>query len=135
MRISDWSSDVCSSDLQAQHFLAAALIIKEAAQEPARHHADARRAHAAPGHAAMLRVDDDRDTVRMEIVPDAARDLGGQPRLHLQPPRLAIEHARKLGNADDAVARQIGVRRLAGDRRHIMFAKRTKGTEWGMERV
>src|SRR3546814_20883057 len=83
MRISDWSSDVCSSDL------------------------------------AMLRVDDDRDAVRVEIVPDAARDLGGQPLLHLQPPRITIEHARELGNADDAVERQIGDRRLRSEERRV----------------
>ena len=48
----------------------------------------------------------------------------GQPLLHLQPPRKAVEHARQLGDADDAVARQIGDRRLADDRRHVMLAMR-----------
>src|SRR3546814_3612598 len=72
----------------------------------------------------MLRVDDHRDAMRVEIVPDAARDFCGEALLHLQPPRIAIEHARELGNADDAVARQIGDRCLAGDRRHMMFAMR-----------
>src|SRR3546814_16376266 len=65
MRISDWSSDVCSSDL-----------------------------------------------------------LGGQPFLHLEPARIAVEDACEFRNADDAVLRQIGDRRLAGDRRHMMFAVR-----------
>src|SRR3546814_20385613 len=99
MRISDWSSDVCSSDL------AAAFVVEEAAQEPARHHADTRRTHAAPGHAAMLRVDDHRDAMRVEIVPDAARDFCGEALLHLQTPRIAIEHAREPGNADAEIGR------------------------------
>src|SRR3546814_14609267 len=113
MRISDWSSDVCSSDLgsraffiparrlgpfwhaipsiahQAQHFLAAELVVKEAAEEAARHHADAGGADAAAGHAAVLRVDHHRDALRLQMVPDALRNLGRQAFLHLKTTRLA----------------------------------------------
>src|SRR3546814_14782940 len=104
MRISDWSSDVCSSDL----FLAAAFVVQKTAEQAAGHHADARRAHAAPGHAAVLRVDHHRDAVRLQMVPDALRYLGGQPFLHLEPARIAVEDACESPNADQDALRQIG---------------------------
>src|SRR3546814_6952473 len=97
MRISDWISDVCSSDLaipsiahQAQHFLAAELVVKEAAEEAARHHADAGGADAAAGHAAVLRVDHHRDALRLQMVPDALRNLGRNAFLHRQTTTIAV---------------------------------------------
>src|SRR5690606_8126328 len=78
---------------QAQHFLAAALVIEKAAEKTAGDHADAGRANAAAGHAAVLRFDHDGNALRMKIFPDALRDLSGQPLLHLQPPCKAIEDA------------------------------------------
>ena len=58
------------------------------------------------------------------MVPDAFGDFRRQPFLDLQPPRETVQHARQLGNAHDMVARQIGDRRLADDRRHVMLAMR-----------
>ncbi len=72
----------------------------------------------------MLGVDHHGDAVRTEIVPDASGDLGGQALLHLQSPRIAVQYARELGDADDAVAGKVGDRRLSGDRRHMMLAMR-----------
>jgi hypothetical protein len=60
----------------------------------------------------------------LQVVPDALRDFGGQPFLDLQSPGKAVQHARQLGNADDMVLRQVGNRRLADDRRHVVFAMR-----------
>src|SRR3546814_20486203 len=62
------------------------------------------------------------------MVPDALRNLGRQAFLHLKTTRIAVEDAREFRNADDAVLRQIGDRRLAGDRRNMMLAVRLKGT-------
>ena len=56
--------------------------------------------------------------------PDAVGDLRGQPLLDLQAPGEAVEHARQLADSDHLVARQIGDRRLADDRRHMMLAMR-----------
>ena len=61
---------------------------------------------------------------RLQMLADAVGDLRGQPLLHLQPPGVAVQHAGELGDADDAVARQIGDRRLADDRREVMLAMR-----------
>src|SRR3546814_1105912 len=86
---------------QAQHFLAAAFVVQKTAEQAAGHHADARRAHAAPGHAAVLRVDHHRDAVRLQMVPDALRDLGGQPFLHLEPARIAVEDACEFRRSEE----------------------------------
>ncbi len=55
---------------------------------------------------------------------DAVRDLRGQLFLHLEAPRVRVDHARELGDADDLVGRQIADVRAADDRRHVMLAER-----------
>src|SRR3546814_16175961 len=77
----------------------------------------------------MLGVDHHGDAVRPEMIPDAFGAHGGQPLLNLQPARIAVQHARELGNADDAVPGEAGDRRLSGARRHMMQIGRTSCRE------
>src|SRR5690606_21205960 len=74
---------------QLENFLAALRVAAEDAHHPAGDHVNPRRAHAARGHAGMARLDHHRDAFRLEIIPDALRDLGREPLLDLQPPRIA----------------------------------------------
>src|SRR6476661_4378505 len=60
----------------------------------------------------------------MQMLPDRVGDLRGQPLLDLEAPSEAVQHARELADADDAVLRQVGDRRLADDRRHVVLAMR-----------
>src|SRR3546814_6078550 len=83
----------------------------------------------------MVGVDHHDDAGRPEMIPDAFGDLGGQPLLTLQPARIAVEHARELGKADDAVPGEVGDRRLSGDRRHMMLAMRSEERRVGKECV
>ena len=74
------------------------------------------------GHAAVLRVDNHSNAVRFEMRPDAIGHLRSQSFLYLQPARIAVKHAGKLGDADDAVPGKVSDRGRADDRRHVMFA-------------
>ena len=68
---------------QAHHFLATAMIFKEATKQARRRHANPVGANAAPGHTTVLRFDHDGNALRMQIIPNALRHLRGQPFLHL----------------------------------------------------
>src|SRR3546814_2724843 len=81
MRISDWSSDVCSSDL------------------------------AAHGHAHMLGFEHDGGTAGAEMFVDGVDDLRCQVFLGLQAPGEDIDQACQLGKADHAVMRRSEERR------------------------
>jgi hypothetical protein len=52
--------------------------------------------HAAPGHAAVLRLDHHGHALGLQMVPDALRHFGGQAFLHLKPAGIAVQHARQL---------------------------------------
>src|SRR3990167_980457 len=88
---------------QLEHFLATALIAAEDTHDPAGDHVDPRRAHAARGHAGMARLDHHGHAARLEVVPDALGDLGGELFLDLQAAGEAVEHARELGNPHDVI--------------------------------
>ena len=60
----------------------------------------------------------------MKVLPDRVRHLRRQPFLHLKAASKAVEHARELADADHLIARQIGDRRLADDRRQVVLAMR-----------
>ncbi len=53
-------------------------------------------------------------------------DLRGQLLLHLQAAREDFDDAGELGDADDAVGRQVADMRAADDRRHVVFAVRSE---------
>jgi uncharacterized membrane protein HdeD (DUF308 family) len=52
----------------------------------------------------------------------AFRHFGSEPLLDLQAVGKAVQHPRKLGDADHLLVGQIGDRRLAGDRCKMVFA-------------
>jgi len=53
---------------------------------------------------------------------DALRDLRGQLLLHLEAPRIALDHACELADADDLAIGQVADVGLADDRRHMVLA-------------
>lgn len=59
------------------------MIVEKAAVQLAGDHTDTWCAYTAPGHAAMLRIDNHRHTVRLQIIPNALRHLCGKPFLDL----------------------------------------------------
>ena len=60
--------------------------------------------HAAGGHAGVAGFNHHRHALGLKMLPDGVGDLRGQPLLHLQPSREAVQHARELADADDVVA-------------------------------
>src|SRR5690606_26921694 len=95
--------------------------------EPAfRHQRNAMLVDAAARHAAVARLDHDRDALRLEHLVERLRDLAGQPLLKLQPPRESVNEARELRNPHDAAGGAIGDVGLAHDRREMMLASRNE---------
>ncbi len=84
----------------------------------------ARLLDAAAGHAAMAGLDDDGDAKRMEHGLDRVGDLRRHPFLDLQPPGVDLDQPGQLGDADHALARQVGNMRPAEDGRHVVLAMR-----------
>src|SRR5918993_778905 len=107
---------------QREHLAPAPLVRAEGAHHPAGRHHHPRRLDAASRHAGMARLDDDRDALRLEMLPDRVRHLRGQPLLHLEPPGKAVKHARELADPHHLVARQVSDRRPADDRGHVVLA-------------
>src|SRR3546814_18641799 len=104
MRISDWSSDVCSSDLAFGH------------------HRHAMLPYTARRHAAMGGLDNNGNAPRLQRVLQRRRDLAGEALLELQPPGEGIDQPRQFRDADDAAIGPVGDMGLADDRRQMMLA-------------
>src|SRR5262249_50311494 len=60
----------------------------------------------------------------LEMLPDRIRDLRREPLLHLQSPSEAVENTCQLADTHHPITGQIGDRRLADDRREMVFAMR-----------
>ena len=69
---------------------------------------------AAQRHAGVLGLDHHGDAARLQDLVDRGRDLRGQVLLRLQAPRIDVDQARELRQADHPVDRHIGDMRLAG---------------------
>ena len=54
---------------------------------------------------------------------ESMRDLRRQPLLHLQPPRVDLDHPRQLRDSDDFAIRQVRDVRLAHERQQVMLAQ------------
>src|SRR3546814_9399720 len=87
MRISDWSSDVCSSDLRADRGIARRILAREQ-RRGARDLDDLQRVDH-PDRAARIDADD-----RLRVV-----EIGVHPRFGIDDPRLEVAH-RGAGEAD-----------------------------------
>ena len=70
----------------------------------------------------MLRIDHDSNAMRIQVLPDALCDLGGQALLNLQPLGKTVQHACKLRDAHHPVTGQVGNGCLPDNRRHVMLA-------------
>src|SRR6185312_831757 len=115
---SAWSSAQQGKDLRMSR------LVLELAAQITRDHADAWRAHATAGHAAMAGPHRYCDAAWLQHAVNAVGDLGGQPLLYLQAPPERFDHPRELGDADHALVRQVGNVDGPGDGRHVMLAGR-----------
>src|SRR5579859_3699763 len=100
------------------------LVGAEVAQHGRRHHRNSGLVHAARRHALMRRLDDDGNASRLQNVLDGVGDLRVHFLLHLEPARIRLDDARKLGNADHAVGGKIADMGAPDDRRQMVFAVR-----------
>jgi hypothetical protein len=107
---------------EVQKLGAGAGVVAEAAEHLRGDHADAALVDAARGHAFMAALDDHADATGLQHLLDAARDLRGHLFLHLEAPRIGLDHAGKLADTDHGAVRQVADVHLADDRRHVMFA-------------
>ena len=64
------------------------------------------------------------DPARLEHRGDAVGDLRGELLLHLQAPRIAVDHARELADADHLVGGQVADMHPSDDGRHVVLTVR-----------
>src|SRR5262245_47335304 len=95
----------------------------EAAEHRARDRARVLLLHAAHQHAHVLRLDDDTDAERGDLVVDRLGDLRGEPLLHLQPPAEDLDHSGDLAQPDDLLVREIRDVALAEEWEDVMLAQ------------
>src|SRR4051794_33382365 len=100
-------SGMCAPPCQRQELLARAWVVANESMESRRDGGRPRLGDAAQGHAHVLGLQDDSDTLRRQLVLQPVADLCGQPLLHLQPPGEEVDHARELRQSDDPLTRQV----------------------------
>src|SRR5262245_61644215 len=85
----------------------------------------------------MSTFDHNTDPAWLQPVLNRLGDLRGHPFLDLEAPRETIDHADKLGDADDPSRGQVADMSNPGDRRHVMFTARAEGNipqqDWSVE--
>jgi hypothetical protein len=108
---------------ELEELLACARVVADHAGEAAGGQARARRVHPAHGHAAVLGFDDDADALGLQDLLNRLGDFRRQLLLDLQAARKAVDDAGQLGDADDAVVRQIAHMGPAQERQHVVLAE------------
>src|SRR4051812_45953052 len=78
---------------EAQELRAGARVLAKRAEHLARDHRHTAFVHAAGGHALVRCIDDDAHAARFQNVLYAMRDLCGEFFLHLEAPRVGVDHA------------------------------------------
>src|SRR3546814_15453208 len=104
MRISDWSSDVCSSDLAFGH------------------HRHAMLPYTARRHAAMGRLDNNGNAPRLQRVLQRRPDLAGEALVAMQPAGEGTDQRRQFRDDDDAAMGPVGSQGQAALLRKMMSA-------------
>ena len=75
----------------------------------------------------MHRLDHHAATVGLQHFHQGVGDLAGQPLLHLRSPRVALDQARQLAQADDAAARDIADVGDPRERQQVVLAEGGEG--------
>src|SRR6516165_2560406 len=83
--------------------------------------------HAAQRHAHVLGLDHHRHAARGQDLLDGGGDLRGHTLLRLQPARIDVDEAGKLGKSHHPVHRIISYVRLAHERHHVVLAMGIEG--------
>src|SRR5579884_2776695 len=96
-----------SSANKAEELLARARVGAEPAPERGGDRAGSGLANAADRHAHVLGAQHDPHAARLQFLLEPIGDLDGHALLELQVPREELDHARELGEPDDAVPRQV----------------------------
>jgi thymidine kinase len=120
------SGPLCPSICQRQELLARPLIGPEQAPHRARDRLRVLLLDAAHHHAEMIRLDHDADAHRSKHLVERARNLLGEPLLHLQPTREDFDDSRQLAEAVDLAVRDVRDVRAAEERQHVVLAQRVQ---------
>lgn len=80
--------------------------------------------HSSHLHAEVLRLDDDRDSERVERLLYAIFDLRGESLLHLQTACECVDNAWYFAEPRDIVARNVANMRFSEEGKHVVFAER-----------
>src|SRR6188768_1407957 len=78
-------------------------------------------------HAHVFGLEHHGNAARRQNLFDGGRDLRGHVLLGLQPARIDVDQAGKLGEAHDPVHRLVGDMRLAHERHHVVLAMGVEG--------
>src|ERR687897_637787 len=119
-------SDTASSG-QGQELVARALVVAQVAVERRGDGARAGLLDPAQRHAQVLCLQDDADALGRQVLVEPAGDLRRQALLDLQGAREQLDHARELGQPDDALPRQVADVGDADERQEVVLAQRVEG--------
>src|SRR5688572_7344893 len=112
---------------ELQELRAGPRVFAEGAHHPAGDHRNGALVNTAGRHALMDSIYDHTHAARLQHLVDTGRDLRRELLLHLEPPRVTVDHARELADSDYLVGRQIPNVHSPDDRRHVVLAMRLEG--------
>src|SRR5947209_9320948 len=100
--------DISAPGGEGEELLPGAGIVADQAMQRGRDRAGPHLLHPAQRHARVLGFDDHADALRGQVLLEPSRHLGGETLLQLKIPREQLDHARELGDPDDALTGQVG---------------------------
>jgi hypothetical protein len=71
----------------------------------------------------VLGLDHHADSLGGKVLLQPVRDLNGKPLLHLEVPGEQLNHARQLGQTEDALTGQVADVSDPGERQHVVLAQ------------
>src|ERR1700692_1543396 len=92
-----------SSSCQAEELSTCARVVADESVKRRGHGLGARLLHAAKGHAQVLGLEHDADSLRLQLLVEAGGDLGRKPLLELEIACEQLNHAGQLREAEDTL--------------------------------
>src|SRR5580698_7018540 len=112
---------------ERQELLPGLRLVAKYAQHPAGDEVRAALADAAIDHAMMRRLDDHRNSARLQNLFNRVGDLGRQALLNLEPLGEDLDHARELGDSHHPLVRNVPDPHTPDDRSDMVLAMALKG--------
>jgi len=79
--------------------------------------------NAAQYHAQVLRLNDHRNPLGVELFLQSLGDLGSQPLLHLEPASIQVHQPRNFAKSDNPLARDVGHMAFPEEGKEVMLAE------------